>query len=334
MSPPGSGTREQGTDPARPRRLGRLLEALRPLLRPVLGPVRAALVGPASQADRPRGWQACVAAVERTLTHIEPSGPALRRLPAPPPYRVYGVYRRANAATVQALLASTSAPAAWWALDGPAAALSATTVGQGPGTRFANLNRVLAARPPGPKDWVVLCDDDVAFARGRLDQAVALAAAAGLDLAQPSHSPRSYLNWSVERHRLASRVRLNRFAEQGPLLILSPYAQQRVLPLPEDLGMGWGIEATWAADRSLRIGIVDAVMVRHLQPVAWDGNYDIHAEIDRARELMDRSSWSNWEEMQKDLGRWWWWEAAPPWATGRAQDGEGDPPRTSAPPAG
>jgi hypothetical protein len=254
-----------------------------------------------------------VAAVGRTLTHLEPPGLALRRLPAPPPYRVYGVYRRANAATVQALLASTSAPAAWWALDGPAAALSGATVGEGPGTRFANLNRVLAARPPGPQDWVVLCDDDVAFDRGRLDQAVALAAAAGLDLAQPSHSPRSYLNWSVERHQLASRVRLNRFAEQGPLLILSPHGQQRVLPLPEDLGMGWGIEARWAADSSLRIGIVNAVMIRHLQPVAWDGNYDIHAEIDRAQELLGRSSWSNWEEMQKDLGRWWWWEAVPPW---------------------
>lgn len=292
---------------------------MRAALRPVLGPVRTALVGPATQADRPRGRRAVIAAVERSLTYLEPPGPALRNLPAPPPYRLYSVYRRANAANLQRLLSTSPSPAALWALDEPAPALSAATIGQGPGTRFANLNRALAACPPGPEDWVVLCDDDFAFDRGRLDQAMALAAAAGLDLAQPSHSPRSYLNWSVERHRLASRVRLTRFAEQGPLLILSPHARERVLPLPEDMGMGWGIEARWAADRSLRIGILNAVMIRHLHPVAWDGNYDITAEIGRANELMVRSSWSSWEEMQKDLGRWWWWEAVPPWLEPGAQ---------------
>ncbi len=194
----------------------RQLSNLRPVLRPVLKPVRAALVGADTQADRPRGWRALTAALERGLTYLEPPGPALRHLPAPPRYRIYSVYRRANAANLGRLLATTSAPAALWALDEVAPELSAATVGQGGGTRFANLNRALAARPPGPGDWVVLCDDDVAFDRGQLDQALALAAVAGLDLAEPSHSPRSHLNWSVERHRLASRVRLTRFAEQAP----------------------------------------------------------------------------------------------------------------------
>lgn len=287
---------------------------------PVLRAVRTALVGPASQADRPRGRRACSAAVERLLTHLEPPGPALRQLRRPPAYRVYGVYRQANAANLERLLSGNPAPRAWWALDAPVPALSTTTVGGGPGTRFANLNRALAACPPGPGDWAVLTDDDVMFDRGDLDQAVALAAAAGLDLAQPSHSTRSYLNWSVERHRPASRVRLTRSVGQGPLLILSPYARERVLPLPEDVGMGWGVEAMWAADRSMRIGIIDAVMVRHLRPVAWTGNYDIEAEIQRADQLLARWGWTSWEEVQKELRRWWWWEAAPPWRGGTDRD--------------
>ena len=181
---------------------------------------------------------------------------------------------------------------------------------------------------------MVLCDDDVAFDRGHLGQAMALAAVAGLDLAQPSHSPRSYLNWSVGRHRPASRVRLTRFAEQGPLLIFSPRARQRVLPLPEDMGMGWGIRTRWAADRSLRVGILDAVMIGHLHPVAWDGNYDITAEIGRANEAMDGSPWSSWEEMQKNLGRWWWWQAVPPWLKAGPRGPAARPPGTSTPRAG
>ncbi len=98
--------------------------------------------------------------------------------------------------------------------------------------------------------------------------------------------------------------------------------------------MGWGIEARWAADRSLRIGIVNAVMVRHLRPVAWEGNYDIEAEINQANELLAGSAWSSWEEVQANLGRWWWWQAVPPWVKARSPRLPGAPPGTSAPAAG
>jgi hypothetical protein len=76
---------------------------------------------------------------------------------------VYCVYRRPNAALVERLLEPALA-AGWtvalWALDEPDPRLDSRTAGSGAGTKFELVNRLLAERPPGSADHVVIADDD------------------------------------------------------------------------------------------------------------------------------------------------------------------------------
>ena len=286
-----------------------------------LRPLRRLLVGPITQVDRPRAIGAIEAVVERAATCLEPPARVLTALGPPPGYHLASVYRRRNAGVIERLVDGSSADVLLWALDMSSPDLADRTVGTGPGTRFTNLNRTLAARADTGSGWLVLADDDVRLDRGTLDQAVSLAAAAGLDIAQPSHSPSSWLNWSVCRHRVGSTVRLTRYVDQGPLLILSPAAQQRLLPLPEDMGMGFGVETLWATYRDLRIGFLDAVLMCHLDPVRWTGKYDVRAECERAEKLLHHYGWVDWEEIQKEIGRWPSWRSAPPWSIHPASSG-------------
>jgi glycosyltransferase involved in cell wall biosynthesis len=282
----------------------------------LLRAARWAVAGPSTQADRPHSpVELLASASQRLLTLVEPPTPVLGRLPAPPPFDVVSVYRSANALRLKPLLAGVDRRAACWALDRRAGddAIDAVTIGSGPGSRFANLNRALDALPGGGDRWLVVVDDDVEFTRGDLGQAVALADLAGLDLAQPSHDLRSYLNWSSGRHRPGSVVRLTRYVDQGPLIILSPAARAMLTPFPEDLGMGWGIEARWAAQGELRIGVLDGVMMRHLGAVRWDGSYDIHQAMAQADRLLHESGWSGWGDLQAEDARWRSWQPRAPW---------------------
>ncbi len=276
--------------------------------------VRTALVGPPTQADRPIGRKVLNSICIRALALIEPApGP----MGCAPPYAVFGVYRARNAANVATVLRNTprAERVCLWALDRVADQLETITLGSGPGTRFANLNRCVSANPRKRDEWIVLADDDVAFDRGSIELAIATAFQAGLDLAQVSHSRQSFLNWSSELHRPFCKVRLSRFAEQGPLLILSPKAAARLLPFPEDVGMGWGIEAQWAADPDLRIGTVDTASIRHLNPVSWTGAYDVQAELAASQERLEGAGYATWAQLQTELARWRVWRRDCPWQT-------------------
>src|SRR5205814_2280642 len=97
----------------------------------------------------------------------------------------------------------------------------------------------------------------------------------GLDLFQPAHSRRSITAYPFVRMRAPLFARETTFVEQGPLVVLSRGAQRRLLPFPGDMGMGWGVEARWAAaarETGLRSGIVDAVAIRH--PSSYGLSYD------------------------------------------------------------
>ena len=133
------------------------------------------------------------------------------------------------------------------------------------GGKFENLNRVLAAAAASEPDWLLVVDDDVRFPRAFLDRFVAVCEAFRLDLAQPAQTLRSHSAWKVTRRRPASIARETRFVEIGPVTAFSRRAAAELLPFPE-LQYGWGLDLHWAAlagQRGWRLGVVDALPVRH-----------------------------------------------------------------------
>jgi hypothetical protein len=150
---------------------------------------------------------------------------------------------------------------------GPAdEALRAHTVAENlSGGKFENLNVLLEASAAAPPDWTIAIDDDVRLPRGFLDRFVGVAGAFELDLAQPAQTLRSHSAWKVTRRRPASLVRETRFVEIGPVTAFGRAAAAELLPFPE-LRYGWGLDLHWAAvaaERGWRLGVVDALPVRH-----------------------------------------------------------------------
>ena len=230
---------------------------------------------------------------------------------------VYLVYRRRNAAVVERLLAPALARA-WtvglWALDEPDPSLADLTAGSGPGTKFELVNRLLAERGPAAEDHVVVADDDAVFVRGNLVSFVATAARAELDLAQPGHVPWSNISHRITWMRPLSRARLTSFVEIGPIFAVAPAWRDRVVPFPEDVGMGWGLELQWIdlRDEGCRLGIVDSTPVRHLSRFATA--YAPDEEIERLTKLLEERGASGWAGLRRTLATWRPWQRRPPWA--------------------
>ena len=133
------------------------------------------------------------------------------------------------------------------------------------GGKFQNLNRVLAGADVEDVDWLLSVDDDVRLPRRFMDRFIALCERFGLDLAQPAQTLRSHSAWKVARRRPLSLVRETRFVEIGPLTAFGCRARDELVPFPE-LRFGWGLDLHWAAlaaERGWRLGVVDAVPVRH-----------------------------------------------------------------------
>ncbi len=224
------------------------------------------------------------------------------------------VYRRANAALVE-LMARQAGPGAdvrLWALDSPAPSLAPRTLGRGPGRRFENLNRLLAARGVAPGSWIVVADDDTFFVRGGLARLMERMETAGFAIGQPAHDLRSWWNspFTIARPGLVARE--TAYVEQGPVTVLTPEAQALVLPLPESNDMGWGVEAQWSSlrARGLRLGIVDESRVVHAQRPA--SAYDPSVERARMRERVAAAGLGSIWEIQRTLARWRASQASPP----------------------
>ena len=218
----------------------------------------------------------------RRFQLIDPSRTALRSPRSGCDVALVGVYR-GDGAVVRELLAGLPADATvrLWSLDDQIPdSLAALTVGAGPGTRFTLLNRLIATIPfDSRRDALVVVDDDVRFDVGDVARLVGTGMRLGYDIYQPAHVADSQVNWRFVRRRSLTVARDTDFVEQGPLLVLSGRAQQHLLPLPEDMGMGWGVEVRWwaaAQHHALRMGIIDAAAVSHLVPTA--GGYDRPAQ--------------------------------------------------------
>jgi len=133
------------------------------------------------------------------------------------------------------------------------------------GGKFENLNRLLEAAGAETPDWTIAIDDDVRVPRAFLDRFVGVCEAFELDLAQPAQTLRSHSAWKVTRRRPATLVRETRFVEIGPVTAFGRAAAAELLPFPE-LRYGWGLDLHWAAvaaERGWRLGVVDALPVRH-----------------------------------------------------------------------
>jgi hypothetical protein len=160
-----------------------------------------------------------------------------------------------------------------------------------PGTRgkFENLNALLAEHPPAGHDWLLVVDDDVALPRGFLDAFLCAAEGAGLKLAQPAHRLHSHAAWPVTRRRPGSTVRETTFVEIGPVTAFHRDTFDVLLPFPEGLRMGWGLDVHWAAlarERGWAIGVVDATPVGHTGRPAGDAYPRAEAEAE-ARAFLD-----------------------------------------------
>jgi hypothetical protein len=232
-------------------------------------------------------------AVDRAAL-VGPRADAIARATPPRRVLVAGVYRSDSLlpAALGALRSRRHDVAFALGSTGPADATLATeTVASGlGGGKFENLNKVLAATHGADFDWLVVVDDDLRLPRRFLDRFVGLCERFELDLAQPAQSQRSHSAWRVTRRRPASLVRETRFVEIGPLTAFGRGAAAELLPFPE-LRFGWGLDLHWAAlaaERGWRLGVVDAVPVRHEARTVAAGYPRREAEEEAARFLSDR----------------------------------------------
>jgi GT2 family glycosyltransferase len=144
------------------------------------------------------------------------------------------------------------------------------TDGAGRG-KFENLNALLGEADWRATDWVLVCDDDVLLPPHFLDRFLAGAARANLKLAQPAHRLHSHTGWRITRRKLGATARETTFVEIGPLTAFHRDTFGVLVPFPEQLKMGWGLDVHWAALAAAHgwpIGVVDATPILHLNPAA------------------------------------------------------------------
>jgi hypothetical protein len=155
------------------------------------------------------------------------------------------------------------------------------------GGKFENLNALLEGREPAKRDWLLVVDDDVALPHRFLDRFLAICGALGFALAQPAQTWRSHAAWRVTRRRGGVIARETRYVEIGPVTAFRADALAELFPFPP-LRYGWGLDVHWSAvarDRGWKLGVVDALPVRHdWAPVA--AGYPHDAAVAEAREFL------------------------------------------------
>jgi hypothetical protein len=148
----------------------------------------------------------------------------------------------------------------------PPPALAGRTAEAGlSGGKFENLNVLLATAQPADFDWLLVVDDDVVLPERFVDRLLGLCERLGLELAQPAQTLASHSAWPVTRRRPNSLARETGFVEIGPVTVLGKEAAAALTPFPE-LRYGWGLDLHWAAlarERGWRLGVLDALPVRH-----------------------------------------------------------------------
>jgi Glycosyltransferase like family 2 len=189
------------------------------------------------------------------------------------------------------------------AVGEPDPALATDTVASGlDGGKFENLNRLLAAAPAHGHDWLVVVDDDVELAPRFLDRCVAVCERLELDIAQPAQTQRSHAAWRVTRRRPLALARRTDYVEIGPVTLFSRRAADELTPFPP-LRFGWGLDNHWAAlarERGWRLGVVDALPVRH-ESRRVAATYSHADAIEEGRRFLAGRPYVRTEEAQRTL---------------------------------
>lgn len=181
---------------------------------------------------------------------------------------VTGVYRRAAPAPLES--------------DRHAVRTAFVPLEEGRG-KFDRLNDAAGA----DADWLLVVDDDVELPARFLDRFLGVCEWLRLDLAQPAQTLASHAAWRVVRRRPFALARETRFVEIGPVTAFSRRAAGDLLPFPP-LRYGWGLDLHWAAvaaERAWRLGIVDALPVRH-ETAPVGAAYDSADAIDEAQRFL------------------------------------------------
>jgi hypothetical protein len=155
------------------------------------------------------------------------------------------------------------------------------------GGKFENVNAVLEGRDPADREWLLVVDDDVVLPRHFLDRFIAICEALDFALAQPAQTWRSHAAWRITRRRGGSVARETRYVEIGPVTAFRADATASLFPFPP-LRYGWGLDVHWAAlarERGWKLGIVDALPVRHDRAPVGTA-YSHEAAIAEAREFL------------------------------------------------
>lgn len=155
--------------------------------------------------------------------------------------------------------------------------------------KFDNISAALKQRRPESYDWVLITDDDITTPPGLLDQSLHLAAQEDLRIFQPAHRFRSYTTFTLTQRHWNRLARVTNFVESGPLTGFRGSALAKLLPFPS-MRWAWGIDVYWselARREGWNIGIIDAVPIRHLRPVA--NAYNFSVAMAEARGFLERS---------------------------------------------
>jgi hypothetical protein len=229
---------------------------------------------------------------------------------------IVGVYRYANAPLLVRIAAEAKRhkwEVRFWALDQTHPLLESYSFGIGKGSKFNLLNRLIHGKNMSDFDWIVVVDDDIAFEYGSLNAFLALAARAGMAIAQPAHTASSFSSHPITICQPLAIARLTTFVEIGPVFAVNRAWHSRVLPFPEDNGMGWGLDVAWSdlQTEGARLGIIDWVPLLHLYPVARD--YDTTEEESRLQESLRTRGFQSLRDLQKTVAVWHVWRSRPPW---------------------
>ena len=225
-----------------------------------------------------------------------------------------GIYRARNGQRVREIVEPVldeGWTVSWWALDEVVEDLAGITAGCGPGARLPLLNELAApcrATPSGSSSRTTTSRSSAATSV----QLVSLCARAGLDLAQPARTD-AFVDHRITSARRLSTARRTSFVEIGPLIVIGPGWRDRILPFPEQRGMGWGLELEWHElyREGCALGIVDAIRVRHEGERGED--YDYRAEAHRVHAELAERGFDGWKDVQVTVDTWRPWQRSPAW---------------------
>jgi hypothetical protein len=262
------------------------------------------------------------------LQALDPVGRAARRRwpeTAAESATLLSIYRARNLRVIEPLVSNArrlKMRVALWGLDGVVPELRGVTVGTGPGSRTALLDRLWDSVGGVARGPLVIADDDATFVRGDLGQLLQAAHECGFGIAQPAIAPGSHWSHRISVCRPLTFARATTFVEIGPVVVVSPEWQARVLPFPPDSGMGWGLDLAWhdLTTEGCRLGVIDAVTVRHVGPTGV--SYDLVPEYARLGAYLNERGLNRIGQIQRCVGAWRVWQRQPPWIAG-ANGGDG-----------